>query len=189
LRGRDCVAVGFLGDGAVNQGTFHEGLNLAVIWDLPVLLVCENNTYAEFSDSRTMSRRESVAAFAEASGCSAAIVDGNDVEAVQAAALEAVARCRSGDGPALIEALTYRWMGHYEGDPQTYKPAEEVAEWKLRDPLVVARRRIVAAGLVDDEALDAIESGARDQVDRAEAFARSSPYPELEEIWTDVYSD
>jgi pyruvate dehydrogenase E1 component alpha subunit len=187
--GLDRVAVAFFGDGAVNQGSFHEGVNLATIWKLPVLFVCENNTYAEFTDSRTMSRRESVVAAAEALGCPGTAVDGNDVEAVAAAASEAVQRCRRGDGPALLEATTYRWMGHYEGDPQTYKPEDEVAAWKARDPLLVARGRILERQLASDAELDAISAETVERIDRAERFARESPYPDLDQIWTDVYGD
>jgi pyruvate dehydrogenase E1 component alpha subunit len=185
----DRVAVAFFGEGAVNQGSFHEGVNLATIWQLPVLFVCENNVYAEFTDSRTTSRRESVVTAAEALGCPAAGVDGNDVEAVVAAASEAVEQCRRGEGPALIEASTYRWMGHYEGDPQTYKPEDEVAEWNARDPLLIARRRILERELATEAELDAIAAEALQRIDRAEQFARESPYAELDEIWTDVYGD
>ncbi|HEX4722684.1 MAG TPA: thiamine pyrophosphate-dependent dehydrogenase E1 component subunit alpha, partial [Pseudonocardiaceae bacterium] len=132
------VAVAFFGEGAVAQGAFHEAVNLGAIWDLPVLYLCENNRYAEFTDSATMSRVPDVVTRAAAYGIHAVSVDGNDVGAVHAAAAEAVARCRAGDGPVLIEAMTYRWHGHYEGDGQPYKPAEEAEAWKARDPLVLA---------------------------------------------------
>src|SRR5882672_2794849 len=125
LLGGDGVAVAFFGEGAVNQGTFHESVNLAAVWELPVVFVCENNGYAEFTDSRTMSRREGVAALGPAYGLRGTVVDGNDVEAVLGAAQDAVDSCRRGGGPRLLEAETYRWQGHYEGDPQTYKSAEE----------------------------------------------------------------
>ena len=134
------VAVSFFGEGAVNQGSFHESLNLAAIWDLPVLFLCENNVYAEFTDSRTMTRVPSVVERCRAYGVDAEFVDGNDVEAVFAVASSAVRRCREGDGPVLIEAETYRWHGHYEGDAQPYKPEDEAAGWTDRDPLGVADR-------------------------------------------------
>ena len=187
--GRDRVAVAFFGDGAVNQGAFHEAVNLATIWNLPVLYVCENNMYAEFTDSRTMTHRADVVAAGAVYGCEAVQVDGNDVQAVLDVAAEATARCRQGDGPVLIEALTYRWMGHYEGDAQAYKPEGEVLEWKAREPLLLARQKLVEQGLATDEQLDTIQAGALERIDRAEEFARQSPYPELEEVWTDVYSD
>jgi len=189
LLGRDGVSVAFFGEGAVNQGTFHESVNLAAIWQLPVLFVCENNRYAEFTDSSTMSRREGVAGVGPAYGVPGALVDGNDVEAVFAAAQEAVDFCRAGDGPRLLEAETYRWQGHYEGDPQRYKPAEEAEAWRRRDPLIVARGRIEAEGLAADGELDALLSDAEARVARAEEFARSSPYPDLDEIARDVYGD
>jgi len=189
LLGRDQVAVAFFGEGAVNQGAFHESLNLAAIWELPVLFVCENNGYAEFTDSRMMSRRESVSSLGPAYGIRSAAVDGNDVEAVLAAAQDAVDACRAGDGPALLEAETYRWQGHYEGDPQTYKPAEEVEAWLARDPLVLARTRIESQNLLSSEELDAVGSDAQARIARAEEFARSSSFPVIGEILTDVYAD
>jgi len=187
--GRDEVTVAFFGEGAANQGVFHEALNLAAIWQLPVLFVCENNGYAEFTDSRTMSRRESVAALGHAYGVRSAAVDGNDVEAVFAVAEDAVDGCRSGDGPVLLEAATYRWQGHYEGDPQTYKPVEEAEAWLARDPLLLARGRIEAQELSSAAELDEIVRDAEARVARAEEFARSSPYPDNAEIFTDVYAD
>jgi len=183
------IAVAFFGDGAVNQGAYHESLNLASIWSLPALFVCENNTYAEFSDSREMTRRKSVVETAPSYGIEATQVDGNDVEAVLAAASAAVAACRRGDGPVLIEALTYRWQGHYEGDPQTYKPQDEVKTWKARDPLLVLREKIVTRGQATGAELDTLSSQAEVRVDAAEEHARAAPYPALEEVYTDVYCD
>jgi TPP-dependent pyruvate/acetoin dehydrogenase alpha subunit len=119
----------------------------------------------------------------------AAAVDGNDVEAVLAAAEEAVASCRAGEGPWLLEAETYRWQGHYEGDPQRYKPAEEAEAWRARDPLLIARAQIAAEGLASDDELDTAMRDAEARVARAEAYARSSPYPELDEVLSDVYGD
>jgi TPP-dependent pyruvate/acetoin dehydrogenase alpha subunit len=189
LLGHDGVSVAFFGEGAVNQGMFHESVNLAAVWDLPVLFVCENNGYAEFTDSRTMARRESVASLGSVYGMQAAIVDGNDVEAVLAATEEAVGACRAGEGPWLLEAETYRWQGHYEGDPQRYKPAEEAEAWRARDPLLIARAQIASEGLASDDELDAAMRDAEARVARAEEYARSSPYPELDEVLSDVYGD
>jgi TPP-dependent pyruvate/acetoin dehydrogenase alpha subunit len=189
LLGRDAVAVAFFGEGAVNQGSFHESVNLAAAWALPVVFVCENNGYAEFTDSRTTSRRESVAALGPAYGIDASVVDGNDVEAVLAAAREAVDACRDGRGPALLEAETYRWHGHYEGDPQPYKPAEEAEAWRRRDPLVLARTRIEEQGLAPPATLDGLLRDADTSVARAEELARSAPYPDASEILRDVYGD
>lgn len=185
--GGDEVAIAFFGEGAANQGVFHESLNLAAIWSLPVLFVCENNRYSEFSDSRSMSRRRDVAAAAETAGVEAAVVDGNDVEAVLTAASAAVDDCRSGRGPRLLEATTYRWHGHYEGDLRGYKDEVEAAAWRARDPLTTARRRISETGALDDAELDSIEERAERLVDEAERYARESPYPSLDEVWSDVY--
>jgi TPP-dependent pyruvate/acetoin dehydrogenase alpha subunit len=189
ILGRDQVTVAFFGEGAVNQGSFHESLNLAAVWALPVLFVCENNGYAEFSDSRTMSCRETVATLGPSYGIRSAGVDGNDVEAVFAAAQTAVDECRAGHGPVLLEAETYRWQGHYEGDPQSYKPAEEVQAWLARDPLLLARTRIDSQALAPAAELDAIVRDAEERVEQAEEFARSSPYPSTAEIFVDVYAD
>jgi TPP-dependent pyruvate/acetoin dehydrogenase alpha subunit len=183
------VAVAFFGEGAVNQGAFHEAANLAAVWRLPVLLVCENNVYSEFSDSRKMSRLSSVAERTKAYGIEAAVVDGNDVSAVRDQSLSAVRRCREGEGPILLEAETYRWHGHYEGDAQPYKPADESAAWKQRDPLVLARRRLLEERVVTEHQLDASESDARHRVDEAVERARAAPAPELEEAYAHVFSD
>jgi TPP-dependent pyruvate/acetoin dehydrogenase alpha subunit len=189
LRRQGRVAVAFFGEGAVNQGAFHEAVNLAAIWDLPVLLVCENNVYAEFTDSRRMTRVPSVAARSAAYGVDAEVVDGNDAEAAHAAASTAVARCRDGRGPVLLEAETYRWHGHYEGDAQPYKPEEEVSSWRERDPLVVSARRLVERGDATEEELDAIQAQARERVDAAVERARALPVPDPEEAFHHVFGD
>jgi TPP-dependent pyruvate/acetoin dehydrogenase alpha subunit len=190
LLGQERVAVAFFGEGAVNQGAFHEAVNLAAIWSLPVIFVCENNRYAEFTDSATMSRIESIAERARGGyGVTAVAVDGNDVTAVHAAALDAAERSRAGQGPVLIEALTYRWHGHYEGDAQPYKPEDEVEEWKARDPLVLAERRLVADGTCTEEALEAERAAAADRVEAAVAHARSAPTPLAEEAYAHVFVD
>jgi TPP-dependent pyruvate/acetoin dehydrogenase alpha subunit len=186
LLAQDRVAVAFLGEGAVNQGAFHEAANLAAIWDLPVLLVCENNLYSEFSDSRRMARVASVAERAASYGIEAQVVDGNDVGAVYAAATTAVASCRAGAGPALLEAQTYRWHGHYEGDAQPYKPAEEVAVWKARDPLELAAKAILDAGGSTANDLERVRDHATAVVDQAVARAREAAAPDVEEAYEHV---
>jgi TPP-dependent pyruvate/acetoin dehydrogenase alpha subunit len=189
LLGRDRVSVAFFGEGAVNQGAFHEAANLAAIWDLPVLFVCENNRYAEFTDSKLMSRVLGVTARVAAYGIDAVEVDGNDDHAVSEAAIAAVARCRAGDGPALLEAHTYRWQGHYEGDAQPYKPEDEAAAWKARDPLILARQRLVTEGAASEADLDAVESSARESVETAVQRARQARVPELAEAREHVLVD
>jgi TPP-dependent pyruvate/acetoin dehydrogenase alpha subunit len=186
LLGQGRVAVAFLGEGAVNQGAFHEATNLAAIWNLPVLLVCENNLYSEFSDSRRMARVASVAERATAYGIEAHVIDGNDVEVVHAAASGAIAACRTGDGPVLLEAQTYRWHGHYEGDAQPYKPVQEAELWKARDPLEQAARAILAAGSTSSEALEVAREHAAAAVEQAVARAREAATPDLQEAYAHV---
>jgi TPP-dependent pyruvate/acetoin dehydrogenase alpha subunit len=185
--GQGRVAVAFFGEGAVNQGAFHEAVNLAAIWGLPALLVCENNIYAEFSDSRTMTRVPSVAARAAGYGIEAEVVDGNDVEAVFGLTEEAAARCRGGDGPFLIEAETYRWHGHYEGDGQEYKPDEEADAWRERDPLEVAAARLVERREASAEDLERVRAEAAARVEAAVEHARSLPPPDPSEAYADVF--
>lgn len=178
---QDRVSVGFFGEGAVNQGAFHEAVNLAAIWDLPVLFACENNVYAEFTDSRTMTRAETVAERGAAYGLRTATVDGNDAEAVHAAALEALEHCRGGRGPVFLEIQTYRMHGHYEGDQITYVPADERDGWLQRDPLVVAEARLQG---VDAEA---VRADALRRVDEAIATARAAEGPPWEEVFDHVF--
>jgi TPP-dependent pyruvate/acetoin dehydrogenase alpha subunit len=181
------VAVAFFGEGAVNQGAFHEAVNLAAIWDLPVVLVCENNIYAEFSDSRTLTRVPAVVDRCGAYGIEARAVDGNDVVAVAALTAEAAARCRAGKGPLLIEAETYRWHGHYEGDSQPYKPEEEIDAWRERDPLEVSAARLTASGEASTGELAQIRTDAAAAVEAAVERARALPAPDPEEAYADVF--
>jgi len=181
------VAVAFFGEGAVNQGAFHEAVNLAAIWDLPVVLVCENNIYAEFSDSRTLTRVPAVVDRCSAYGVEAQAVDGNDVVAVAALTAEAAARCRDGKGPFLIEAETYRWHGHYEGDSQPYKPEDEIDAWRERDPLEVSAARLTAGGEASAEELEQIRAAALAEVEASVERARTLPAPDPEEAYADVY--
>jgi TPP-dependent pyruvate/acetoin dehydrogenase alpha subunit len=187
LLGRDGVSVAFFGEGAVNQGTFHESANLAAIWDLPVLFVCENNRYAEFTDSATMARVADVTQRAAAYGIRALAVDGNDAEAVHTAAVEAVAGCRAGQGPVLIEAATYRWHGHYEGDVQPYKPTDEAERWRARDPLVLAEAALVAGGRATEDELAEVRRAADERVAHAVETARAADVPADQEAYHHVF--
>lgn len=189
LLGQGRVAVAFFGEGAVNQGAFHEAANLAAIWDLPTILVCENNVYAEFSDSRTLTRVPSIVERAASYGIEAAIVDGNDVNAVHRRTIDAAARCRDGRGPFLIEAETYRWHGHYEGDAQPYKPEGESAAWREKDPLEVSAARLLEHGEASAEELERIRAEAGERVESAIERARELPPPDPEEAYTDVFGD
>ncbi|HWI73708.1 MAG TPA: thiamine pyrophosphate-dependent dehydrogenase E1 component subunit alpha [Baekduia sp.] len=190
LLGQERVAVAFFGEGAVNQGMFHEAVNLAAIWDLPVIFICENNRYAEFTDSSTMARVTSVVDRATGGyGIWAQAVDGNDVEAVHAVSREAAERCRAGEGPALVEAATYRWHGHYEGDGQPYKPEDEAEAWKARDPLLLAEQALVERAAATAEELSEVRRLAAEQVDDAIAFARAGSAPDEQEAYQHVFVD
>ncbi|HEX3308286.1 MAG TPA: thiamine pyrophosphate-dependent dehydrogenase E1 component subunit alpha, partial [Streptosporangiaceae bacterium] len=189
LRGSGEVAVAFFGDGATNIGAFHEALNLAAVWSLPVLFVCENNLYMEYTPIGTVTAVPAPAADrAPAYGLTAATVDGNDVVAVAEAVAAAAARARSGGGPALIEALTYRHFGHSRTDPAKYRPASEVAEWMARDPLELARQRLAGLGVpAADVAAAADRAGSL--VAAAVAEAKAAPPPDPGEAFTDVWAD
>lgn len=189
LRGSGQVAVAFFGDGATNIGAFHEALNLAAVWRLPVIFVCENNFYMEYTPIRSVTSVDNPAADrARGHDLPAQIIDGNDAVVVRDAVAAAVARARAGDGPTVIEALTYRHYGHSRADPAKYRPADEVERWMQRDPLVVTRRRLVDLGVTESD-LDAI-------IDRAEAIvaaaieeAKAAPEPDPAEAFTDVWAD
>jgi pyruvate dehydrogenase E1 component alpha subunit len=189
LRGTDQVAVSFMGDGATDIGVFHESLNLAALWDLPVVFVVENNGYADFIAQRDHQRIEQVSGRAAGYGMAGETVDGNDVEAVQRAASEAVNRARGGRGPTLLECVTYRWRGHFEGDPQPYRSQDEVEAWKERDPLVLAERRLAGRGELDEAERDTIRDAVRARVAEAVEFAEAAPMPEPLSALEDVFTD
>jgi pyruvate dehydrogenase E1 component alpha subunit len=183
------VAVCFFGDGTTNIGAFHEALNMAAVWKAPVVFVCENNQYMEYTPIGAVTAVARPAADrASAYGLEAIVVDGNDVEAVHAVATTAIERARAGDGPSLIEALTYRHGGHSRADPGKYRPDDEVAAWKARDPIPMLRARLEAAG-VEAAALDAIDEEVTAQVAAAEAEARAAPEPSLDVIETQLWAD
>jgi pyruvate dehydrogenase E1 component alpha subunit len=183
------VAVCFFGDGTTNIGAFHEALNLAAVWKAPVVFVCENNQYMEYTAIGSVTAVARPAADrAAAYGLEAIVVDGNDVDAVHAVASEASERARSGDGPSLVEAVTYRHGGHSRADPGTYRPPEEVESWKARDPITSNRARLEADGVPAAE-LDAIEAEANAKVAAAEAEAREAPEPSPDVIETQLWAD
>ncbi len=188
-RGTKQVTVAFLGDGATNIGAFHEALNLAAVWKLPVIFICENNQYMEYTAIGTVTAVPRPAADRAASyGLDPVVVDGNDVEAVYRTAQTAIGRARDGGGPSLIEAITYRHGGHSRADPGKYRPAEEVKEWLARDPLPAYRQVLIGRG-VDEATLDAIDKSARDAVDRATEEAKAGAEPRLELAATNVWAD
>ncbi|MBI2566143.1 MAG: SCP2 sterol-binding domain-containing protein [Candidatus Schekmanbacteria bacterium] len=187
-QGRDSVAVAFMGDGATNQGMFHEALNLASVWKLPVLFVIENNGYGEFTPQACSTNISRLADRAPAYGIQGVTVDGNDVDAVYRAARALTEKSRAGAGPALLECLTYRWRGHMEGDAQEYRSATEVAEWKLKDPCVRYRRLLMAEGVIDEAGAQAVSDKAVAQVEAALDFARRSPEPAPATMLTHVFA-
>ncbi|HEX5946802.1 MAG TPA: pyruvate dehydrogenase complex E1 component subunit beta [Acidimicrobiales bacterium] len=175
LRADGTVAVAFFGDGAVAHGAFHEALNLAAVWGLPAVFFCENNGYAEFSPAATQ-HAATLEQRAAGYGVGHVGVDGNDVVATAAVMTDAVAFVRAGGGPVIVEAATYRWHGHYEGDPERYRSPEEVREWEERDPLLVHERRLREAGVGEDE-ITALASTVAEQLDAAVEAARAMPEP------------
>jgi len=174
----DRVAVCFFGEGAANEGAFHEGMNMAAISDLPVIYVCENNLYAASTPVSVAFKIEDIADRAAAYGMPGVVVDGNDVEAVYQVAGEAITRARRGKGPTLIECKTYHLCGHSRSDPRTYRSKEEEAMWKAKDPIPRLAERLKELDLTTDETLEAIEQEVTALVDEAVAFAEESPSPE-----------
>jgi pyruvate dehydrogenase E1 component alpha subunit len=188
-RGTGQVVVCFFGDGTTNIGAFHEALNLAAVWELPVVYVCENNLYMEYTPISAVTAVEHPAADrASAYGLEPILIDGNDPDEVHATAVRTVERARSGGGPSLVEAVTYRHGGHSRADPGKYRPDEEVAAWLSRDPIPAYRDRLVAAG-VPEATLAAIEREAQQAVERATEEARAAPPPDPRTVDTQLWAD
>jgi pyruvate dehydrogenase E1 component alpha subunit len=181
------VAVCFFGDGASNQGTFHEGLNLAAIWKLPVVFVCENNGYAEATPVAYHCSASDIANRAGAYEIPGVVVDGLDPFAVYEAAGEAIARARRGEGPSLIEAKTYRYYGHFQGDTITYRTEEEVLLYRNRDPITALKTYILNHDHATEAELDALDERVTEQLDHAWRAAENAPRPAPEDTLTDVY--
>ncbi|HZO75655.1 MAG TPA: thiamine pyrophosphate-dependent dehydrogenase E1 component subunit alpha [Ktedonobacteraceae bacterium] len=184
---RGQVAVCFFGDGAANQGTFHESLNLASIWKLPVIYVAENNGYAESTPVTYHMSCRDISERAAGYGMPGVTVDGLDVFAVYEAAHEAVARARRGEGPSLIECKTYRYFGHFEGDTVTYRTKEELASYRDRDPIKAMRRTLEQRSIASSGELDAIDKDVAQRIDDAWTYAEAAPLPAPEDALTDVY--
>ena len=187
LRKTDQVVVCFFGEGASNQGTFHESLNMASAWKLPVVFVCENNLYAMGTRQSRIMNVEDVAKRAVAYGISGKSVDGNDVIAVYEATRDAVEFARKGEGPTLIECKTYRRRGHSRVDPARYRPKEEVDEWLRRDPIKRFEDYLLQNDVLTEEELQSVKAQVADRIDDAVKFALESPYPAPEEALEDVY--
>ncbi len=189
LRGSGQVAVCFFGDGTTNIGAFHEALNAAAVWKLPVVFVCENNLYMEYTAISSVTAVAHPAADrAAAYGLDSIVIDGNDVDVVYETAVAAIDRARAGDGPSLIEAETYRHGGHSRADPASYRPAEEVAAWMARDPLIRSRERLLDRGVAAAD-VDALEATVAAEVEAAIDAARAMPEPADESLTTNVWDD
>ena len=190
-RGTDQVTICFFGDGASNQGTFHESLNLAATWKLPVIFVCENNLYAFFTPQNVHQSIKDVAVRAHGYDVPSEIVDGMDVVKVFKAINRAVQRARKGEGPSLIECKTYRFKGHAEGDPDAglYRTKEELAEWKKRDPIELLKKLLMKDYQVTEEELTGLEDTIADEVKEAVTFAKKSPFPKPESALEGLYEE
>ncbi|HWR44172.1 thiamine pyrophosphate-dependent dehydrogenase E1 component subunit alpha [Sporomusa sp.] len=185
----DAVAVCFFGDAASNRGTFHEALNMASIWKLPLVFICENNMYGISNCQRDHMRLTDVSDRAGAYGIPGVTVDGNDVIAVYEAAAEAIARARKGDGPSLIECKTWRWRGHFEGDPGAYKDPAEQEAWIQKDPIPRFEQKLVELKYATIAELEEIKAKVDAQIAAAIKFSQDSPYPNPEDALTDVYAE
>jgi len=188
-RGTEQVAVCFFGDGTTNIGAFHEALNFSAVWKLPVIFVCENNLYMEYTPISAVTAVEHPAADrASAYGLPSIVVDGNDADAVYKVATEALTKARAGGGPSLIEAMTYRHSGHSRADPGKYRPEGELEKWLLRDPVVTYRERLLNLGF-NEPTLKDMEAEAMGRVDAATATAKASPLPSIDDIEKNVWVD
>ena len=185
------VAVSFFGDGASNEGTFHESLNLAGLWKLPVIYVCQNNGYAEFTPTSQSTSVPDIAVRAQGYNMPGVIVDGNDVLAVFEVMQAAVARARRGDGPTLIEAKTYRWEGHVVGEQAfvpDYRPNDEIEAAKRRCPIALFAQKLLGTGFIDQAELERVAAEVQRDLDAAVAFAQSSPFPDPQEALEDLFA-
>ena len=188
MQGKDAVVVSFFGDGATNEGAFHEGVNLAAVWDLPVVFVCENNKYGMSMSTEFSTKLGSLADRAAGYGIPGVSVDGNDVQAVFDVATEAVERARSGGGPTLIEAVTYRWKGHSKSDKNLYRTREEIEEWREKDPIAAFLATVTAAGTLDEARLAQIAQEARDAVRESVRTGNAAPPSRADELLSAVYA-
>jgi pyruvate dehydrogenase E1 component alpha subunit len=188
LRGSDQIAVCFFGDGASNRGPVHEAMNLAAVWNLPVIFFCENNQYASTTSVKTVMKIENIADRAAGYGMPGVVIDGNDVVAVYSTVSEWAERARKGGGPVLIEAKTYRMRGHFVGDPQVYRDAAEVQAQRANDPIERQVRRLVSERVLDNDTLKELKIEVEEELATAVQFGRESPLPEPEAALDDLYA-
>ncbi len=183
------VVVCFFGDGATNEGAFHESLNLAAIWDLPVIFFCENNQYGMSASIKEMTKIEHMAERAAAYGIPGKIIDGNNIAEVMETMEEAVNRARNGQGPTLVEAKTYRWKGHSRSDAKKYRTREEEAEWRNnKDAIAILRNKLIEDGTLSEQDYIAIQTKVNKEIEEAVEYAENSPEPSLETLEEDVYA-
>lgn len=188
MQGKDAVVISFFGDGATNEGAFHEAVNLAAVWNLPVVFVCENNKYGMSMSTALSTKVERLSDRAAAYGIPGITVDGNDLQAVHEAADATIQQARSGGGPSLLEAVTYRWKGHSKSDKNLYRTREEIAEWKDRDPIVAFVDRVTEAGTLSAEALAAIVDEAKEAVRESVRTGNAAPPSRADELLSAVYA-
>jgi acetoin:2,6-dichlorophenolindophenol oxidoreductase subunit alpha len=191
LEGQGDVTVCFFGDGAAAEGEFHEALNIASVWKLPILFVCENNQYAANNAVGVQHPRVDIAAHAAAYAMPGMIVDGNDVLEVDATTREAVARARRGDGPTLLECKTYRWHFHAmrAAPPPETRPADEIDAWKARDPIALLEQHVLGRGLLSPDEISEMRKRVEADLDAAVAFAEQSPFPDPKDLLVDMFAD
>ena len=188
LQGLDRVVVSFFGDGAANEGAFHEAVNLAAIWKLPVVFLCENNKYGMSFSTEKSFAIENISERAAGYGIPGVTVDGNDVEAVHEVVTEAVARARTGEGPTLVEAVTYRWKGHSKSDKNLYRTKEEISEWRDRDPILRFEALVLERGVLDQGAVDAIRNQATQDIRAAARAANAAPDARPDDLLEAVFA-
>lgn len=186
-RGDDKVSVCFFGDGASNEGTFHESLNLASIWNLPIVFCCENNGWAQFTPQKTFMRLKNISKRAESYGIPGVTLDGGDVLMIREEAEKAIMRARKGEGPTLLECKTHRWFGHYAGDPQKYRSPKDIEEARKSDSIQKIQNYLFELKHIDPEYLDKVEAKVKKEIEEAIAFAEGSPVAGAEELMKDVY--
>jgi pyruvate dehydrogenase E1 component alpha subunit len=188
LQGLDRVVVSFFGDGAANEGAFHEAVNLAAIWKLPVVFLCENNKYGMSFSTEKSFAIENIADRAVGYGIPGVTVDGNDVEAVNEVVAAAVERARNGEGPTLVESVTYRWKGHSKSDKNLYRTKEEISEWRDRDPITRFERSVVERGVLDQAAIDAVRAQATEDIRTAVRAANAAPDARPDDLLEAVFA-
>lgn len=188
MRRRDEIVMGFFGDGAANQGSFHESLNMAAIWDLPIVYVCENNQYGMSMSVRKACKIENISQRAAGYGMRGVTVDGNDVLEVYDAATEAVKRARAGEGPTLLECKTYRWKGHSKSDQERYRTKEEIEAWREKDPIKRFRETLISEGVISEGEAKQIEEEASQTIAEALEYAMASPEPSVDTVLEGVYA-